>query len=236
MNRAEAIADTVELWLADEILDADTGHNAILSEFIERKADLQKPYDDDTNFCAAKARSHYNRLGIMAEDWARLGAEGNDVAGSKYLFLGLMMISGNYRQQRLIEAKSADEYLEKRYARPIGINIGAEVKRGLVVHEPVLGLASDERLSAGIELVRRSNELNMLTHRGFYNRPEQLAHAGDDYASELFVNMQKLWVVTTAIQVVIAASFRDGDFSRVAFPQPRSITYQNGVDYPLAQS
>ena len=110
-ENAANIANAMTSWLGQEIVNADEGRNAYLSDFKDRREDLFKPFDDPSNFQAQKTNAHHNRLIHWASPYKDGDLRHDDWFTARLMFASMMCISGSYRTQCFLEA--TDENYQK---------------------------------------------------------------------------------------------------------------------------
>lgn len=224
-------------WLNDEAIGADNGRNAYLSEFEKRKADFEKPFEDPSNTNAQKVKSHYNRLRVWVSDYAEHDLVHSDQATARLIFCSLMFVAGSYREQCLLESDSYEQYMIKRHeSGPLGIDLNAVVHDELTAQS---NLSTDptSRLDHILTRTVATNEESLDIHKQLHASPDHITIGAVDCTPpvEAVVHTQRLWASLTVAQIAVAASFRGGDYARVPFFEPKSITDQIALQYPLSQ-
>jgi len=239
---SEQVSNTLNQWLTEEIVNSDEGRNAFLSDYQDRRNDLFKPFNDTSNFQAQKAKSHYNRLIQWVSPYKESDFRTNDWFAARLTFACLMNISGSYRKQCFFEAADESDYLKRRYEQPVGIDTGEVVAGELDPDKlhTISAMGEDERLDYIIERSLRTNDESLDLHNlihtwaAAHQKPEGSLASAEDEPVIAMKEAQKLWTGLAAAHIVVAASFRDEDYARVPFLEPRSITDVAGVIYPLA--
>lgn len=236
------VTDVLSNWLRQEIVNADEGRNAYLSDYEDRRNDLFKPFSEPSNFQAQKAKGHYHRFIQWVTPYKEANLRDNDWFAARLTFACLMSVSGSYRKQCFFEAEDENDYHRRRYEQPVGIDVGSVVSDELdpVKVAAIAEMSEDERLDYIVERSLGANNeslgLHSLIHSwaiGHQKPSGQLASPED----EPIVAMQKaqrLWVGLATAHMAVTASLRDGDYSRVPFLEPKSITDVTEVIYPLA--
>lgn len=221
----EALSTVLTDWLSAEIIESDQNRNAVLSDFENRKPDLAKELTDPTNFNGGKALGHHNRLRLWSRQFINYDQQNDDYATARLTFCGLIWLSGNYRESCLLQADDAETYFHlRREQGPLSISIPATVEQELRTesHRSI-------DLAGLIHRTQAINETNLLTRQRL---SPLAAHAPE--AIEAFTALQKDWVALSVAQIMTWAAVRDGDLSRVPFFEPKSITDQTELQYPLA--
>ena len=241
-SNPERVATVLSQWLSDEISNSDEGRNSYLSDYEDRRNDLFKPFNDQTNFQAQKAKGHYDRL----IQWVTLYKENdlmsNDWFAAKLSFACMMSISGSYRKQCFFEAADKNDYLKRRYGQPTGTNVYGIVADELAPTklQEVNAMNDEERLDYIVERSLRTNDqslnLHSLIHNWAIGHPKVIGRiaSAEDEPVVAMKEAQKLWTGLAAAHIVIAASFRGEDYSRVPFLEPKSISDVGEVIYPFA--
>lgn len=238
----EQVANVLSRWLTEEIANSDEGRNAYLSDYEDRRNDLLKPFSDPSNFQSQKAKGHYDRFIQWVTPYKESDLRSNDWFAARLSFACLMSISGSYRKQCFFEAANKSDYLRRRYEQPVGIDVRAVVADELdpTKLHAVNAMDEDERLDYIIERSLRTNDESLDLHSFIHTWVIDHQKATGSIASaedEPVVAMkeaQRLWTGLAAAHIVVAASFRSEDYSRVPFLEPKSITDASEVTYPLA--
>ncbi|MDB5166230.1 MAG: hypothetical protein JWM37_302 [Candidatus Saccharibacteria bacterium] len=239
---SEKIADVMTDWLRQEIVNADQGRNSYLSDYRKRRNDLFKPFDDSSNFLARKAKSHYSRLVQWVAPYKEEGFRRNDTFAAKLIFASMMEIAGSYRKQCIFEAADANDYHQRRYTQPAGINIGqlAAAELTTVSLDSVTGMDEQARLDYIIGRTLQVNDDNLQLHKQIHTwaiahpREEGSIATRDGEPVRAMQEAQGHCASLAVAHIVVAASFRDGDYAAVPFLEPKSITDVAGTIYPLA--
>lgn len=238
----ERVADVLQQWLADEIVNSDGGRNAYLSEYQDRRNDLFKPFDDQTNNQAQKAKSHYSRFIQWVRPYKEFDFRSDDWFAARLTFASMMNVSGSYRKQCFFESSDEADYLQRRYERPVAIDVHSIIANELSPDslQVVSEMDEDERLDHIIERSLRVNDESLHLHSSVHSwamkhRKDSgsIATAEDEPVAAM-KQAQTLWAGLAAAHIVVAASFRDGDLARVPFLEPKSITDVTEVNYPFA--
>lgn len=238
----EEIAGELNLWLATEIVNADGGRNHYLSDFQDRRNDLFKSFDDPTNFQSQKAKSHYDRFFQWVNPYTEDDFRYDDWFAARLTFASLMEISGSYRKQCFLEAADEQDYLKRRYGRPIGIDMDEVVRKELdpIRLEATFELNEEERLR---QIVNRSHDVNnkslvlhKLLHTWAIAHPKDSGSIASGEAKPIVAmkDAQRMWAGLAVAHIVVAASFRDSDFGAVPLLEPKSITDVSQILYPFA--
>jgi hypothetical protein len=238
----EQVTDVLTQWLEQEIVNADEGRNAYLSDYEDRRNDLFKPFSEPSNFQAQKAKGHYDRFIQWVAPYKEADLRTSDWFAARITFACLMSVSGSYRKQCFFEAEDEGDYLRQRYESPIGIDIGSIVANELDPEKVanVGSMGEDERLDYIIERSLKTNDesldLHSLIHTWAidHKKPEGQLATPEDEPVVAMQEAQKLWTGLAAAHIVVAATLRDNDYARVPFLEPKSITDVTQVMYPLA--
>jgi hypothetical protein len=229
----EKIPNVLFDWLKREVKDADEGRNAQLSEFLDRKADLDKDFNDPSNINAGKMAGHYDRLGTWAATYRELGQEHEDYATARLAFCSLMFMSGNYRTQCLLQSSSAQEYQRlRRVDQPIGVDLRAIAKTELS-NVATLDRDPRARLSDLVDRTLAVNELNFSVAKANFSAASE-STVPIQTKIESAQQLQGQWSALAIAQIMVASSFRNGNYSLVPFFEPKSITDQSKLEFPLA--
>jgi hypothetical protein len=242
VNRPEQITQALTNWLEQEIINADTGRNAYLSDYQDRHDDLYKPFDDPTNLQALKTLGHHNRFVHWVRPYAEAGFAEDDWFAARITFACLMNISGAYRTQCFLESSNEADYTRRRYEQPSGIDIGAVAADELRSPETnaLSAMDPDIRLAHIIGRSLKTNDRALALHKTVQPWIIDNHKAGSplvtaqDMPVESMLQVQRLWTGLAVAHIVVAASIRDGDYQKVPFLEPKSITDVTNVQYPLA--
>jgi hypothetical protein len=241
-GNSEQIADVMSQWLSEEIINSDGGRNSILSDYEDRRNDLFKSFDDQSNFQAQKAIGHYNRFIQWVTPYKENGLKSDDWFTARLSFACLISASGSYRKQCFFESADESDYLRRRYGQPAGLDIHSVVEDELspAKLQTINSMDESERIDYIVERSLRINDENLDLHSLIHDwaishkkTAGSLASA-EDVPVLAMKEAQRLWIGLAAAHVVIAASFRDSDYSRVPFLEPKSITDVTEIIYPLA--
>lgn len=237
------IANALNWWLSEEIRDADTGRNAFLSDFEPRKADFYLPFDDDRNYSTQKTRGHHTRLidwvthygDFLTDDWYT----------GRLLFAPLMEIAGGWRMQCFFEATDAVDYWHRRHELgPSGIDMQAvtAAELGSPRTSLLVELDPEERIAHITTRTLETNDESLKLHQSVYAwaaahpSTEGPMASPDDEPVMAMREVQTVWAGLLVAHIAVAASFRDGNYARVPFLEPKNITDVTKVIYPLRAS
>lgn len=242
MNRLEQnqadipqIAAFFREWLQAEIIDSDVGRNRVLSEFDRHIDKFFMDFDASDNQASRKTRSHNRRMTGLLELYKDRSFRGYDEVIAKMGHHGLMMVSGAFRTESYLMARSADEYMGYRHTHgPAGVDITGAVREGVMN----ISGEGDAALDAVLAMAEDANGHNLAVHRSVW----EWVHDQDSQSLPLaaldsppVVAMQEVqrgWLGVVAAHTVVAAELR-GDLARVPFYEPRSIT-DAGMYFPFA--
>ncbi|MGH7157168.1 MAG: hypothetical protein ACREGG_03610 [Candidatus Saccharimonadales bacterium] len=235
------ISTSIYDWLETEVMTSSRQGdvNEVLNDYTQAIQGLRGGFDHPKNFAWNKLNSHISRLEGWLRDYSEVSPEDKDfdTFASRITFGGLMQISGSYRDQCYIEAKSAEEYLERRQ-RVTGINLTNAIRNRL---SDRLGDSVDfANVQIDIEELSRSfrkvSDLGTRAVKAMCSR----AVIGYDFgqpdsrsAREMMV-AQSHWLDYTVDSILVTAKLKQGDLGAVPFWEPISITEQSGsIYYPL---
>ncbi len=233
---AENISGVLTNWLQTEIEESDDSRNTYLSDFLLRKADFSKRFDDPTNANTQKAKSHYSQLRLWADQYVEFDSVSDDRSTARLIFRSLMSISGGYRKQCMMESETTDEYFYRRHNEgPTGVDVVGITRAEL---EKTDSLPNDRqaRIHNMIGRTHSVNETNLAIQRYIHATPRDqgVSQYADMSPVEAVQLTQQLWTGLAVGQIIVAASFRDGDYGQVPFFEPKSITDQTRLIYPFA--
>jgi len=233
----DRISSAVYDWLSAEVASSSQPDdvNIVLDNYDNARAGLEGGYEHKYNFTWNKHNGHMDRL---TTDYNKLASitpedEAFDSCAAKVIFDGLMEVSGGYRNQCYAEAKSQEDYLERR-RNVIGISIANTTKYCLndLIHYgddlseariSVEGLKKkkDHAIEIGSTAIENFVEIMML---------KKDAQRG---AHEM-IRAQHIWLKLVVDSLVMAAKYKHGELAAVPFLEPRSIGEQSGkIWYPL---
>lgn len=240
----ELMSNAINWWLTQEVIESDFGRNAYLSEFNKRRGDFYIPYDEDLNYMFQKAKSHHNRLVTWIRQYSEDELWRDDWHTAKLTFAPLMQISGSYRKQCYLEADGPQDYLRRRLlAGPTGINVHSAVAEEIEDPTTVAMISTDpaDRLARITERTLDVNDQNVVLQRAIHEWAAQriLPSDGpiaspDDEPVVAMIKSQKLLTGLLVAHIAVAASFRDFNYAKVPFLEPKSISDVSKVIYPLA--
>lgn len=221
MSPAEVITEGVEDWLLEEVESSRTGRNSVLDKHQPNLVDIRK------------VEGHYNRLTAWTEQFAKESA--NDYLTARQLFAAQMHLSGLFRMQCQILARSQEEYEKRRFGSyPLGINVSKHVNDILTERFGKFPVSSDlsqetvrleQLVSATTELNDRNySDLNKMSS---YTRPRK---AGTIIKLQ---RMQREWLNLSTDYILYAAQIRGGNLSTVPFLEPKSYSDSPQVYYPF---
>lgn len=235
--QARTIGVTFEHWLADEVKSSGQGNNAILDNYDDAISGIVGGWDHPKNFGRIKHESHVdNRMPLW---WAQYEQDPeNDLVSAKLLFNGLMQISGAYRTQCYLQARGAQDYLWRRSGRPVGINLESEAMARLINVVPGNDLSeaemSVEDLGSEVERVSRIGETALKNVSKYNtNTGRDLRRANSPSVQEMAM-AQHAWARFSIDCVIVAAKIRGGELAAVPFLEPKSISLEPQVIYPMA--
>lgn len=231
-------ADVFTGWLADEVVSSSEGHNKALDNYKAAIRGLKGGWEHAENFSRIKHESHIdNRMPLWWEQYVQ--EPENDLLSAKILFNALMQISGTYRAQCYMQAQDTGEYLELRRERPHDINMDQAVTGQMRIWLPPGGNFS----TASISLEELDERRLKVSRAGGIALKSVSSWAKQGYGSfgEIdSASVRKLreaqfdWATFATDCVVMAAKTRNGDLRAVPFWEPKSISEEPEVIYPLA--
>jgi hypothetical protein len=239
----ERVATAISDWLQSEVRHADSGTNAFLSNYPLERRCLSMAFDDENNLMTQKARSHYRRRIQWVDPASNEGLWENDWMTGRVLFASLMTLAGCYRTQDYLEAADAEDYVARRYEEVLRpAEILSAVRNELAKPETIelVEAAPNKRIAIVTDMTLEANERNIAYHRALSewvaSHPVDVGAmaAWEDQPVQDMLAAESMWTGTTVAQMVVAASFRDDDYSRVPVLEPKSITDVSKVIYPLA--
>ena len=225
----ECVATAISGWLQAEVRHADSGTNAFLSNYPLERHCLSLAFDDENNLMTQKTRSHYQRRIQWVDPASNEGLWDNDWATGRVLFTSLMTLAGSYVARRYEDVLRPAEILtivRNELAKPETAE--------LVEVEP------EKRIAIITDMTLEANERNIAFHRALSEwvagHPVDVGAMAtwEDQPVQDMLAAESMWAGITVAQMVVAASFRDDDYSRVPVLEPKSITDVSKVIYPLA--
>lgn len=238
----ERISSVIEWWLGQEVVNSDSGRNAYLSEYQSRRSDFMKPFDNPENVAANKTRSHYDRFTPWVEPYGEPVFRDNDWFTARIIFASLMHVAGAYRNQCIIEAADSEDYKKKRYDLPVGVDIPSIIKAEIdsLVQESSASQDTDKILKRVIDRSLQTNEAVLLLHEQMHDWTASHDVVGwlsdPTYnPAEVMKDVQKMWLGLTVAHIAVAANLRGGDYSKVPFLEPKSISDVSEVIYPIGE-
>lgn len=237
------VATSFYNWLAEEV-ETSVTDNASLDDFKEARRRLGLDYEGTENWAAEKQKGHLNRVDVKF--WPLYESDPEDDEFSAQVLFGAMMFtSGAYRIQSYLQAKSPEEYNNRR-RRAAGINLYQVVTGRLATLLPASGNFSRADISVasyeGLTLEQSKTEvmqkIGETTVRNVARRVSEGHDLGEESSPSLdeMLKAQKSWIEFATDCVTVAAKLRRGDLSAVPFLEPKSISAQPSpkVIYPLA--
>jgi hypothetical protein len=219
-------------WLKAEIANSAEDRNSFLDKYDDMHNRITYGYDDDRNYSAQKDRNHTDRFNILFDGF-EMGLDTDADKTSARLLLGpLMMLSGHYRLQSLVQAKDAESYLRIR-AQVTGINLEDAIYAQLVNTLPTEGDFAKAQIT--VEGLRRrmevAREIGQTAMMDVHERLSQGLDLGQRYSLSVnkLKNSQHSWAGFAADVITLAAKHRDGELDAVPFPEPKSISDQHRV-------
>lgn len=213
---AESMAIAMGFWLSEEIKSSMAGTNAYLDNMDTFIADGR-----------AKATSHYGRLGLWTDQFAK---DPTDMQAITMQIFGVQTgLSGAFRTQCYILAKSPGDYAHRRMNGPLGINIGEEVNDKLTMRFGMLPSETDLQLPSvnPTELAAKTKEVNMLrlsVHGKISDNPRHKEGMRAVSHSIRLVRLQKQWLRLGVDYMLHAAHINDGRLDKLEFLEPLPIT------------
>ncbi len=239
---SEAISEAVYDWLEAEVATSSNPEdvNAVLNDYTSAIAGLHGGFEHPKNFTWNKAQSHISRLNSDFEIFADTLPNDKyyDKIAAKIIFDGLMQVSGSYRNQCYVEARDAEDYIERRQ-KAIGLNIANTVRNRLIDLVPQSGDFSSAKISVESlgERVKQVSQLGETAVKRLCSRAAlgyDFGTPGSRSAQEM-ISAQYNWLNFALDSLILVAKYKDGDIAAVPFLEPISITEQSGsLYYPLA--
>lgn len=234
MSMAEQITQGVDWWLRAEVRESRDGRNRVLDSFdLARASYARAPYDIG-NIDAAKTRNHHARFNLLLEH-VRPDDLCNDYIAGKIIHHALMFVSGGFRTQSFLQARNQAEYEDLRFGRNKEANgaaglpiedIAAQALGDIAVHEQPDSIDLD----ALMEQSRRANDEILLDHyriyRWFNENPDRETDRIDsnEVPVRAVLDCQRNGLMLAVSHIAMAAESRNGNFERVPFLEPKSIT------------
>jgi hypothetical protein len=244
-SNPEQVATALTAWLQQEIVNSDAGRNGYLSKFQDRRDDFHKPFDDPSNFQSQKAKSHYDRLIQWVCPYDQDDLRHDDWFAGRLVFAGLMEVSGSYRKQCFLEATDTSDYIQRRHDHgPTGIDMFKLSADELASErvEAINAMNPDERISYIIDRTLLTGAKSLGLHESLHPPSTILSHlegrleAPDSAPVRAMKESQKIWAGLALAHIVVAASFRDNDYSKVPLLEPESITDVKNIIYPFIRA
>lgn len=242
-DAAANISTTIYDWLEAEVETSSKPDdpNSVLDDYTKAIAGLRGGFDHPYNFAWNKLNGHISRLEGWVRDLSEIDStdEDFDKFAVKVTFGGLMQVSGSYRDQCYLEARGAEDYLERR-KRVIGVNLTEVVINSLKWTLP----ENRQFAEAMIDLEdfdHRRDVVSTLGERSvkvMCNRVVMGQDLGqpDSRSAREMMDAQKLWLELTVDSIVLGAKLKNGDLGAVPFWEPISISKQSGeLYYPLRE-
>ncbi|MBI4034436.1 hypothetical protein HY380_00895 [Candidatus Saccharibacteria bacterium] len=235
-GQATSISQACLDWLGQEIQNSSTSGdiNAYLDDYVTAVEGLSGGWDHPKNYTARKLESHLSRLPYWFEAYSYDPLD--DYQSARLLFAGLMQTSGSYRNQCYLQATSAEDYIHRRTTRSIGINFQG------FCQERLEELVPDGRLSkARINLeglgdhVSRAISVGEAAVRRVCNRVQDGQDLGKQTSASVMEMLmaQHVWSRLVIDSVIFAAKIRNGNLQTVPFLEPKSISLDPKVIYPI---
>jgi len=236
---AEKISSVIYDWLAAEVASSSQPDdvNSVLDDYDKAIEGLKGGFEHKYNFTWKKHSGHMDRLTADYNNLASITPEDKvfDHFAAKLIFDGLMEVSGCFRNQCYAEAKSQEDYIERRQ-NVIGISVENTVKYRLndLIHYTD-GL-SDARISIeGLEKrkddaieIGSTSIKKLVSIMTLKEDPERGAHE--------MVGAQYSWLKLSVDSLVLVAKCKGGELAKVPFLEPRSIGEQSGkIWYPFQE-
>lgn len=248
-REATAITSAIEWWLSEEVISSGQTHDAYLDDFQHFDDALHHTSEAARNNQAAKAKSHYERLIMWSENVANedydLSDADMDYMLARQLFGVMMLLSGNLRTQALIAASSQEEYAELRSnSSHIGLDMHQAIKDRLWWHRAVKEFESPEKEKSN--LIQNTLVVNEAAYQwsgGFlYDRSSFESGRKDTETLAAGHVAEQAWL-ELAVDYICYMDDRNFSLGRssgyegfagVPFLEPKSITLEPGVIYPLS--
>jgi hypothetical protein len=251
MTRAETaqtIADMTLDWLKAEVdvSSREYDRNQPLNELKNARASLYLGYDNPSNSIANKSQGHLTRLRTSWWEGYTMSLDPDfdnhyqrDFQAAKLIFAGLMEVSGTYRDQCYVQARSQEDYQQLRNGA-IGIDINQVVLERVERRLPADGDLGMSLLElSDLDFSREvSMDIGGLAVKMFCDRAERRLDFNKRRSESvrLMKIAQKHWLNFVVDGVLYTAKRHDGVLAAVPFLEPISITDQSGkLYYPLAE-
>ena len=234
--RPEHIAGVINDWLRQEVVRSDTDRNAALGDFAARQADFSKPFTDPTNINALKVKSHHDRLKLWGAQYAAGGGAYDDWTTARLTSASLKFISGGYREQCLLENQKAEDYRRQRYqSGPTSVNV-AGLATDELAYAYALRVGQALRVRNIVDRTLAANETNLAVHDFIHadGAQQEGGRYSDLTAIEAVRFTQGLWTSLAVAQIMVAASVRGYDYTKVPLLEPASLSGAARVQYPFA--
>lgn len=168
----------------------------------------------------------------------------NDYFVGRAIFTPLIEVSGSYRKQCFFEASDSEDYFNRRTNQgPTSIHIPEVVSNEFTSSQiaSIDAMSEDERLDYIIERSAkdfgRGLALHQCIHDWAIDHPSQKGQiaAENDEPVLAMQEAQRIYVGLAAGHVLVAASLRDYDLTKVPILEPKSITDASSTPlYPIA--
>lgn len=215
---AESITRVMNDWLSMEIMNSGVNRNSYLNEavgFAENGL--------------AKNQAHFNRLEEFTETFATY--PDNPDAIRNQLFCVQMGLSGTFRTQCFILAKSADDYMERRNKG----NFDALSDVDTAVTDHIVDrygkpLTSSDLPNVSVDVddlitdTTRVNSFRYEALKRMYEDPTRNQGHKALFNTLRLSRLQKLWMGLAVDYILYAAQLDDGHFDNILFLEPKTIT------------
>lgn len=240
----ERITDGIEDWLKDEQVSSSVpgSTNSYLDDFdryqIQRRLSL--PIDDPGNWYARKNEDH---LDVRLLNWWRDFADEpeNDTLSAKLTFTPLMLLSGTFRTQCVIQATSAEDYGHRRFGqnRVTGIDMWPLVANKL--DQRLVTIANFADANITLESLEAQKSLTQVkaraTHRFAIERCGMGLDIGQEESPAVVALLESQATLADLVidSVIFAAKIRGGELARVPFWEAKSVSEDPQVYYPFSE-
>jgi hypothetical protein len=234
---AEKISSVIYDWLSAEVASSSQPDdvNSVLDDYDKAIEGLEGGFEHKYNFTWNKHSGHMDRLTADYNNLASVTPEDQifNQLSAKFIFDGLMEVSGGYRNQCYAEAESQEDYTERRQ-NVIGVNIANIVKNCLNDLIPYGAGLSEARIS--IEGLEAKKDAAIKTGSTAIKKLVSIMTLKEDAerGAHEMINAQYSWLKLSVDSLVLVAKCKEGNLAKIPFLEPRSIGEQSGkIWYPF---
>jgi hypothetical protein len=225
-----AVSSGIDWWLREEVKESHQGRNRFLDDFDGMRASYltgSEGYDMDV----AKATGHYDRFRVLAESVRPTDSpdENDKYKIGKVIHHALMFVSGGFRMQAFLQARSQTEYEHNRYDRvdefngATSVDLPQAVGRLLLESDGITAFndLKEYNLQHSDDIYKRRLEM----YAWFSRNPERAedALASQDLPIEIALETQQHGLAIAVGQIAFFGR-RLGGVEAVPFLEPKSIS------------